>query len=122
MVSYADQEEASPSLGAAKCETIPTFGWSWEAPRSGAIRRLECGLAVPGGRELRNRPHVSGPPGGPAEWCHNEASPSLGAANCETVASFGCSWRPSGVMPRADQNEASPPLKFKDGVRRPSST
>ena len=69
VVSYADQEEASPSLGAASCETVPTFGWSWEAPRSGATRRLECGLAVPGGRELRNRRHVHGPLGDPAEWC-----------------------------------------------------
>ena len=39
----------------------------------------------------------------------NEASPSLGAANCETVASF-VAGRSSGLLPHADHNEASPSL------------
>ena len=62
MVSYADQKEASPSLRAANCEIVTTFGWSWEAQRSGAIRKPECGLAVPAGcaapRALAKRSRV----------------------------------------------------------------
>ena len=38
-MSYADQKEASPSLGAANSETVATFVGSWEAQRSGLIRR-----------------------------------------------------------------------------------
>ena len=82
MVSYADQNEASPSLKAA----------SWEAERDGVMCKPE-GLHVPWGCELRNCHHVRRLLGGLREWCHtqtkqNEASPSLGAANCETVATF----------------------------------
>ena len=40
----------------------------------------------------------------------NEASPSLGAANCETDATFVGSWVASGVMSYTDQKEAWPPL------------
>ena len=36
----------------------------------------------------------------------NEASPSMGAANCETVATLVGFWGPSGVTSYADQNEA----------------
>ena len=63
MVSFADQQETSPFLGAKNCETVATFGSSWEAQCSGAV---------------------------PAN--QNVASPSLGGANCETDASFGGSW------------------------------
>ena len=39
----------------------------------------------------------------------NEASPSLGAANCETDATFGGSWE-AQRRSYANQNEASPSL------------
>ena len=83
MVSYADQNEASPSLRAA----------SWEAERDGDMCKHEGGLHVPWGCELRNCHHIRRLLGGPKEWCHtqtkqNEASPSLGAANCQAVATF----------------------------------
>ena len=122
-VSYAGYNEASPSLGAASCETDASFGSSWEAQSSGVRRKPEGRLAVPGGREPPNRRHVRGLLGGPAEWCHTkttmktEAAPSLGAANCETVATFMGSWeaqrngvirRPesvSGVVSYADQKK-----------------
>ena len=55
------QNEASPSHGAANCETFATFVSSCEA------QRPERGLAVPGGRELRNCRNVRGSLGGPAE-------------------------------------------------------
>ena len=66
---YTSQKEASPSLGAANCETDAAF---WEAQRSGVIRKPEGDLAVPGGRELRNCRHVRGPLRDPAEWCHTQ--------------------------------------------------
>ena len=115
--------------GAANCETVVTFVGSWVAQRNGVIRRPELGLAVPescvlggqarwcqmqtrkwaprsrGLRTAKPRPHSSAP-GGPKEWCHtqtkqNEASPSLGAANCETFATFVSSCeaqRPEGGL------------------------
>ena len=97
MVSYADQSEASPSLRGANCEIAATFAGPWEAQRSGVICRPEGGLAVPGWCKLRTCRHVRVLLGGPAKWCHtqtklNEASPSVGAANCETVATFVGSW------------------------------
>ena len=83
MASYADQNEASPSLKAA----------SWEAERDGVMCKPERGFHVPWGCELRNCHHIRRLLGIPKEWCHtqtkqNEASPSLGAASCETVATF----------------------------------
>ena len=39
----------------------------------------------------------------------SEASPTLGAANCETFASF-VAGRSSGLVPHADHSEASPSL------------
>ena len=97
MVSYADQSEASPSLRGANCEIAETFAGPWEVQRSGVICRPEGGLAVPGWCKLRNCRHVRVLLGGPAKWCHmqtklNEASPSVGAANCETVATFVGPW------------------------------
>ena len=61
MVSYANQNEASPSLlGAANCETDATFGDSWE------------------------------------EWWHSQARvrphQPWGAAKCESVATFVGFW------------------------------
>ena len=38
---YAHQNETSPSLGAANCETVASFVGSWEAQRSGVIRKSE---------------------------------------------------------------------------------
>ena len=83
MASYANQKEGSTSLGAENCDTATTLVGSCQAQRSGVIRRPDRGLPVSGGCEQRS----------PAKWCHtrtkqNEASPSLGAANCETVATF----------------------------------
>ena len=129
IVSYAVQNEAPPSLRAANGENATTFAGSWEARRGGVIRRPERNLPVPVGRELRNCRHFRVVLGGPAQWCHtqvrmkprrpwglrttklspvslapgrssgllphadqNEASPSLGAANCEAVATFMGSW------------------------------
>ena len=123
VVSYAHENEASPSLGAANCEADATFG---TPGRSGGTRRPESALTVPWGCELRKCRHFRGLLGGPEESCHmqtrmrprrpwgrrtaklpqrsgapgrssglvpyadqKETSPSLGAANCETVAGFG---------------------------------
>ena len=106
VMSYADQKEASASL-AANCQAVTTFVGSWEARRSGVTRKSERRLAVPGGRELRNRRHVREPPGGPSgvvSCANQEASPSLGAANCETVATFVSPWgvQRSGVIRRSE--------------------
>ena len=80
MVSYAVQNEASPSLRAANGENATTFAGSWEAQRGGVIRRPE-----------RN-------------------SPSLGAASCDTVATFGWSWEAqrSGAIRRLECGLAVP--------------
>ena len=37
-MSYADQKEAFPSLGAANNETVATFVGSWEAQRNRALK------------------------------------------------------------------------------------
>ena len=70
MTISADQNETSPSLGAAKCETVATFGRFWGA--TGVTSYAD----------------------------QNKTSPSLGAANCETDAAFGGSWdaQRSGVI------------------------
>ena len=62
VVSYPDQNEASPPLRTANCETAATFVGSWEV--SGVV------------------PYAN----------QNEASPSLRAADCENVATFVCCW------------------------------
>ena len=109
------QNEASPSLGAAKCETVASFVSSCEAQRSGVIRKPEGGLAVPGGRELRNCRHVRGPLGGPAEWCHTQIRIQprrpWGLRTAKLSPISVASGRPNGVGPHADQNEASPARK-----------
>ena len=51
-----------------------------------------------------------GPSGVTISADQNETSPSLGAANSGTVATFVGSWGPSGVTSYANQNEAWPPL------------
>ena len=61
--SYADQNEASPSLGAANCETVTAFVGSCEV--SGVASHAD----------------------------QNAASPSVEAAICDTVATFVCCWR-----------------------------
>ena len=95
MGSNVNQNEASPPLRAA----------SWEAERDGVMCKPERGFHVPWGCELRNCHHVRRLLGGPKEWRHtqtkqNEASPSLGAANYETVAMFVGPWgvQRSGVI------------------------
>ena len=108
IVSYANQNEASPSLGAANCETAATFVGSWQVQRVGVICRPRRNFPVPGGCELRNCRWFRWLLGSPAECCHtqirmrprrpwgprtaNEASPSLGAATCKTVATFVGFW------------------------------
>ena len=62
MVSYAVQNDASPSLRAASGQIAATCVGSWEAQRVASYADQK------------------------------EASPSLGAASCEAVAGFGCSW------------------------------
>ena len=51
-----------------------------------------------------------GPSGVTISADQNETSPSLGAANSGTVATFVGSWVASGVMSYTDQKEAWPPL------------
>ena len=66
MVSYANQNEASPSLWAANCETVATFvgPWGaanceavatfvgpWEVQRSGVPRTSRLDLAAPWGAD-----------------------------------------------------------------------
>ena len=80
----------------ADCGTDIAFGGSWEAQRGGVRRSYKGGLDVPGRREPRNRRQVCGP---------------LGAVNSKVAANFGDSWEAHGVVPHADQNEASPALK-----------
>ena len=71
MTSYADQNEASPSLGAANSENVATFVCFWLAQRRDVLRGSEGGLGVPG-CELSSCHHVCGLLGGPAEWCHTQ--------------------------------------------------
>ena len=74
MVSYANQKEASPSLGAANCETVATFVGPWGA--SGVVSYAD----------------------------QKAASPPLGAANCETVATAVGPWevQRSDVLRRSE--------------------
>ena len=115
VVPYAYRNEAWPSLGAANCEAVASFGGSWRP--SGVMPRTDQNDASPSLKRLRTpkpspRSCVYGSSSGVAPYAdQNEASPALGAAKCEAVATFGGSWRPSGVMPRPDQIEASPSLK-----------
>ena len=114
MVSYAVLNEASPSLRAANGESATTFAGSWEAQRGGVIRRPERNLPVPGGCELRNCRHFWVVLGGPAQWCHTQIRMRPRRPwGLRTARLSPCSWapgRPSGVMPYANQNEASPSL------------
>ena len=41
LLPHADQSEASVSLGTANSETVATFVGSWEAQRNGVIRKSE---------------------------------------------------------------------------------
>ena len=98
MTSYAHQNETSPSLGAAICETVATFVGFWEGQRNDVLRRPLRDLAVlRGGCDLRKCRHFRGLLGGPAEWCPTQTTtiarrPLGGAAICETVATFVGSW------------------------------
>ena len=102
MTSYADQNEASPPLGAANCKTVATFGGSWADQRSGLKRR-------------QNRMRPRRPWGlrtAKLSPCadQNEASPPLGSAAAKLSPILGASGRSSGVVPHVKHNEASPSL------------
>ena len=92
MVSYADQNEASPSGEAANCEFVASFVGSWEVQWSDAIRKPKMKARRPWGLRTAKLSPLSGAPGRPSgavSYAYlNEALPSLGAANCETVAPF----------------------------------
>ena len=93
MVSYANQNEASPSLGIANCETVATFGSSWE---EWCHTRARMRPRRPWGPRTVKLTPLSGAPGRPnavaSDANQKEASPSPGAANCETVATLVGSW------------------------------
>ena len=114
MVSYAVQNEASPSLRAANGESATTFAGSWEAQRGGVIRRPERNLPVPGGCELRNCRHFRVVLGGPAQWCHTQIRMRprrpWGLRTAKLSPLSRAPGRPSGLLPHADHNEASPSL------------
>ena len=111
-MSYADQREGSPFLVAADCETVATCVGSREAQRSGVIRRQN--RMRPRGLRTAKISLLSWAPGKPSGVTSyansNEASPSLRAANCETVATLVGPGGSSGVVPHADQNETSPSM------------
>ena len=103
--------------GAAICESVATFVGSWEAQPSGVgchADPVETSRRLWGLRSAQLSPlsWAPGRPSGVVSYAdQNEASPSLGAANCETVATFVGPWGSSGLLSYADQNEASPTLK-----------
>ena len=107
VVSYANQNEASPSLGAANCETDATFGDSWEEWWHSQARirpHRPLGLRI---AKVSPLSWASGGPSGIVSYANqNEASPSLGAANCETAATFVGSWQVQrvGVICRPRRN------------------
>ena len=94
MVPHADQNETSPSMGAANCETVATFVGSSEAQWSLCPDQNEA--SPPLGSATAKMSPISWAPGRSSGVVphakHNEASPSLGAANCETDVTFGGSW------------------------------
>ena len=106
MTPYADQNESSPSLGAASCETVATIVGSSEAQRSLYADQNEA--SPPLGAAAAKLSSVSVAPGMPSRVVppadQNEASSSLGSANCEAVASFGGSWEAqrSGATRRSE--------------------
>ena len=113
MVPYADQNEASPSLGAANCETDVTVGGSWEAQRGG-VRRKSGGLTVPGGHKLRNCRHFRGLLGGPADCCHTHTMKPRRPWGLRIAKLLPLSWAPggtNGMVSYADQSEASSSLR-----------
>ena len=67
MVSSENQNEASPSLGAASYETVATFVGPWEVQQRGVLRGPEEASPSLGGCDLRNCRHFRGLLGGPAE-------------------------------------------------------
>ena len=94
MTPYADQNESSPSLGAANSGTVATFVGSSEAQRSLYADQNEA--SPPLGAAAAKLSSVSGAPGRSSGVVphadQNETSPSMGAANCETDVTFGGSW------------------------------
>ena len=112
--SYADQNEASPSLGAANCETVTAFVGSCEV--SGVASHADQNAASPSVEAAICdtvatfvccwRVQRSG------DADQNQASPPLRAANGKTVATCGgVSGGASVVTSVADQNETSPSLR-----------
>ena len=96
VTSYGDPRRPSRPLRAAICETVASFVGSWEVQQSDVLEGSEEASPSLGGCDLRNCRHFRGLLGGPAEGrltgTRIEASPSLGAAICETVATFVGSW------------------------------
>ena len=103
LLPHANQNEASPSLGIANCETVATFGSSWE---EWCHTRARMRPRRPWGPRTVKLTPLSGARGRPnavaSDANQKEASPSLGAANCQTVVTFGSSWEAqrSGVTRR----------------------
>ena len=92
LLQHTEHNEASPSLGAANCETVATVVGSWWAPaewRHTLTRlgpRRPCGVRT---AKLPQRSRVPGKPSGAVSCAdQNEASPSLGGCelpNCRHV-------------------------------------
>ena len=106
VTSYADQNEASPSLGAAKCETAATFAGSWEEWCQTQARmqpRRPSGLRI---AKLLPSGLLRRPSGMVSHAVQNEASPSLRAANGENATTFAGSWEAQrgGVIRRPERN------------------
>ena len=110
MTISADQKEASPSLGAANCETVATFVGSWEEWCHTQARikpRRPWGLRI-------EKLSPSGLPGRPSGMVlhavQNEASPPLRAANGGTATTFAGSWEAQrgDVIRRPERNVPAP--------------
>ena len=106
-----DQNETSPSLRAATCETVATFVLSWEEWCHTQARmepRRPWGLRI---AKLSPRSWAPGGPSGMVSYAdQSEASPSLRGANCEIAATFAGPWEAqrSGVICRPEGGLAVP--------------
>ena len=130
VTSYADSDSTSPSLGGCELRNCHHCRGSWGVQRGAALKAAQLKLASLGpwvGWQLRHRRHFRGLLGGPAERCLEGVATrprsSLGAGNCETVATFVGSWgvQRSAVLkasqlslacPRGAGNWASPPPSY----------
>ena len=103
---------------AAICETVATFVGSWEGQRKWEPRGSEeASPSLTGLRtaKLSSRSWASGRSSGVTPYAdQNEASPPLGAANCETVGVFGGSWEGQRKWDPRGSEEAWPSLRGCD--------